>query len=289
MIGIRQQSAAGPKFSAAYPSASAQVVALRPAGAALGTVTLNKRAPVTTNNKHTLATALARAEAIQDAAHTDPDNNPSTWLGPAYRVDIFIAPGTILDETVLTRGWVALVGASGNRDDVYIHTASTANLGTIRCTGPVYFENLTLVGDDAGGAPNTGPRYPWHLSNMTGRGVTTAVNCSFISNNTAISTTGAMGMDGSAGSTCLVYGCTIHLRTNMHRTGANGLPVTMLWINCALDLDAVFYNDNEPQNTTVDHLWYIGNTGVATPTTAGLVTVHTSGTWPYAPALSDSL
>lgn len=265
----------------AYPATDDVVLlSMRPTGRRIASLTVDTSLAITSTNKHTISAAMDAAKNLQTANAQGSAVAFIGSIGPDYRVDIFIAPGTYTEE-VGTGGWINLIGTGADPSEVVLTSAVTGG-GTLHSYGPLYMENMTVVAQDNGGGSTSGPKYCWHLT--IGGATTIAANCVFLNENSG--SPAALGMDGGSGSYVLFYDCTIIGQapptiTNMHGELNPTAPVTILWVDCTVNGN-LGYSALDDYDV-VDEMWVINtfNGGVpATPVSSGNVTVHTSGAWP---------
>jgi hypothetical protein len=263
-----------------YPTtADAIILAARPTGRTIATLTVDTRFDGSATNFHLIGDALTQAATLQDAAIQQGSLAPGEFStlgsprGPDYRVDIIVAAGTYTEE-LGAGSWVNLVGATGDPDDVVIQTNATGG-GVFHPFGPLYVEGIRFNALTNGGAPDTGPKYPVHLT-TGGPGAAVFVACKFISTNPGGS--GSFGMDGGGGLFVYFYDSDFSAPggvMNLHGGTGNTTPVVVVWENCTNNGDFTYSEDG----SATDDVWLIGSTGGALDTT-GAVTEHTAGTPP---------
>lgn len=292
---LKQQAAPATLTIPAAPNAT--VASLRPAGRVVATYTVSPTDPEA--DYTTPGAAVEAAKAAQTAAGKQTSiawNGDGKDLGPDYRVDIVIGPGTY-HEVVGTGAWINFYGATGNPADVVI-TSNAAGEGTVRTWGPGYFEGITIESTQP--TSGTGQKYPLHLT--SGPRTTAFVNCKMITTNTVATGSGAaIGQDGDSGSHTLFYGCEIQAvpgadwATNLHGKSSNTAPLEVVFVDCTSNRPVVY---DELASGQADKVYWIGGTtngltveGAATVTTidpgatTGTVTATNvvSGTsWPSA-------
>lgn len=286
------------KASLAIPAArNATIASLRPAGRVVATYTASPTDAAA--DYVTIGAAVEAAKAAQTAAGKQSSiswNGDGKDIGPDYRVDIVLGPGTY-NEAVGMADWINLYGATGNPDDVII-TSNAAGEGTVRTWGAAYFEGITIRSTEP--ASGTGQKYPLHLT--SGPRTTAVVDCKMVTTNTVATGSGAaIGQDGASGSYTLFYGCTITAvstadwATNLHGAAGNTAPLDVVFVGCTANRPVVY---DELASGQADKVYWIGGTangltvkGAATVTTidpgatTGTVTatnVVSGSTWPAA-------
>lgn len=266
-----------------YPSTSDPIIlAARPGGRRIETLTVDTAFAESATNFHTINEAIEEAKDLQEAAIQQGSLAPGEFsvlgnpVGPDYSVDIIIAEG-IYDEELGSDAYINLIGATGDPDDVVVETNNTGG-GTFHPFGPCYVEGVRFNALTAGGAPDTGPKYPMHIT-TGGPGAVVLVNCKFISTNPAAA--GSVGMDGGNGLFVYFYDCDqSHMSSgemNLHGGATNTVPVTVVWENCTNNGDFAY----DEIGSATDEVWVIG----CTPNTldsGGTTNDHLTGTPPRA-------
>lgn len=207
----------------------------------------------------------------------------------ANRVDIIVCPGTYAENVALPNG-VALVGATGNRADVVITgAASTTMTGVVTSNGESYLEGLTIKRPTyPGEVAGSWPKYPIHWS---GGAFGVVANCDLLpQSSTAAGAPSSFGMDGTAGSTTVIYGTTLGSvittggnSTNTHGWSFNTTGLKLAFVNCKVVTGLAY---SALQDTYPDDIW-VTNCTLATGGTAGsgslriygaVTQLHLSGT-----------
>lgn len=258
----------------------ATVAAMRPAGRSLGLFTVSPTDPEA--DYTTVGAAIEAAKAVQIAAGKQDAVAWPSSLGPDYRVDIVLGPGTY-EEHVGGSAWINLYAAAGTElGDVVIYD-DTSSSGVLHCFGATYVEGIALVCGGTGigyPAAGSGPKYPLHLG---ADGTLTFVNVRLVPTQEAGSATAAVGMDGDDGTQVTFYKCDIQdspsstWLANMHSASGNTVPLILAFIDCTL-ANVVQYDDLG--TGLADQVYFIGNTGGSLSVDGANVVIHTSGTWP---------
>jgi hypothetical protein len=261
------------------PAPNATVASLRPAGRTIATYTVS---PTDTAADYaTIGAAMEAAKAAQKSAGQQTSiawNGDGKDLGPDYRVDIIVGPGTY-NEVVGTGAWINLYGSTGNPADVKI-TSDAAGEGTLRVWGAFYMEGVTV--ESTPPASGTGQKYPLHLT--AGPDTNSFVNCRFITTNSvAMGSGAAIGMDGDSGSYTLFYGCGITAivgadwAANMHGFAANTTPLDVVFVDCTSNGKIVYDTLN---SGLADKVYWIGGStsGLTVIGTAAVTTVDPAAT-----------
>jgi hypothetical protein len=249
--------------SSLYPTTSDPIILdARPSGRIIASLTVNTTNPEMGTNYHTIGDAVEAAKVLQDAEIQQTSLAPGEFStlgspkGPDYGVDIFVSPGTYT-ESIGNDGWINLVGTTGDPDDVIIESNITGS-GTLHAFGPTYLEGITFKALPNGGTPDTGPKYPIHIT-TGGPGSVIAVNCKFLSTNPGGA--GSAGADSGNDLLIYFYQCEFsHLTTglmNLHGGPSNDSPVTLIWEDCVNNGDFSY----SQSGSATDEVWLLSSTG----------------------------
>lgn len=199
------------------------LLALRPTGAR--NLSTKTAAPGTTLG----ANLVAVADEIDAATES-----PYGLQGADHSGVLFLPPGEYQGGTGMGR-WLAVVGTSGNPEDVIIHSDTQDADGVIHPYTPVYLEGVTLRAGKVGNGE--APKYCAHIA---GSPRTTFANVIFdATGSDTVGNAGTVGMDGSPGTRLTFYGCEFYdvagqgrLGMNLHGGYASDYPSKIMFINC---------------------------------------------------------
>ena len=259
-----------PEVSLAWPPASPEVMAMRPAGRQI-------LPPVLAAGSEAIAAAIV--ETKNEAARLLGPSNQGR-VGPDYRRDIIIPSGEHTSGGAVA--WGAMVSETGDPDDCTLWSDVKGAGGTIHTWDSGYYEGITF--ENRPGADGTGPKYPIHLS--AGNDASQVfVNCRFTAKASLVGGISQWaGMDCGNNNYLLFYGCQWSgLASNLHGWAANTRPSHIVFVGCVGESGAQY----DSLNGAPDHVWVVDSTIPEVIVKGAGVTLHIADDFPGTVTLAN--
>lgn len=247
------------------------LLALRPTG-------MRNLAAVTATPGADMSTLIDTITDAQEAQF----ETPYGAFGPDHSGVLLLPPGEYVGGFG-TGQWLAVVGTTGNPEDVVIHSDTIQADGVMHPFSPVYIEGVTLKGS-WNPSLDQSPKYAAHIA---GSQRTTFANVIFDVSEAHISSAvdstwgcaGTVGMDGAPGISLTFYRCTFldvtgegRLGMNLHGGPAGDTPAVVAFIDCTIP-KGIGYNG--PGGPVDDKVYVIGGTVGGSFQVGGGVHVYT--------------